>query len=316
MVPTGFGIKAALFYAVLMVSFFAAPYMNLFFLLLCFLSVVGGLAGIWAWRNLRGATCENLSFGAAAVGDEVAIAGTVRGGRRARYAIECSALIGGRRVSVGRADVVRGEGDLVGALSGLPRGIHPVTGLRLESRYPTGMFLATTATTGPEHVVIYPAPAEWGTARNRAELLSELCGTTASNDGELGPAGLREYRDGDELRQVHWKGTARRGDLVVREWEGSSRTGIEVCLDLRAEPELLEQSLSVVSALALWARENKEIVALSSQDHTGTYGEGHEPWGRLLEYLAGAVALPADGPPPPAVSPSVIQLPHGLEVMA
>ena len=39
--PTRFGIKSVVFYLVMLGAFFAAPYSNLFFLLLAFLTLAG-----------------------------------------------------------------------------------------------------------------------------------------------------------------------------------------------------------------------------------------------------------------------------------
>lgn len=44
----------------------------------------------------------------------------------------------------------------------------------------------------------------------------------------------REYRTGDELRRVHWKSTARAGELMVRREERPWRTRATVLLDTRA----------------------------------------------------------------------------------
>ena len=46
-------------------------------------------------------------------------------------------------------------------------------------------------------------------------------------------AGLRSYRHGDGLHRVHWKSTARRGELMVRGEEGQRRAGASVFLDTR-----------------------------------------------------------------------------------
>jgi len=43
--------------------------------------------------------------------------------------------------------------------------------------------------------------------------------------------GVREYRAGDPLNHVHWKTTARRGELVVREFERETGTPIVVLID-------------------------------------------------------------------------------------
>jgi uncharacterized protein (DUF58 family) len=46
--------------------------------------------------------------------------------------------------------------------------------------------------------------------------------------------GVREFRSGDPLRHVHWKTTARRGELVVREFERETGTPLVVLVDNRA----------------------------------------------------------------------------------
>ena len=48
----------------------------------------------------------------------------------------------------------------------------------------------------------------------------------------------REYRDGDELRRVHWKSTARYGELMVRREEQRWRNRATVLLDGRASSHL------------------------------------------------------------------------------
>jgi uncharacterized protein (DUF58 family) len=130
----------------------------------------------------------------------------------------------------------------------------------------------------------------------------------------MGPAGLREYKPGDELRHVHWKASARRRELVVKEYEGDSQPGLEVLLDLRCGLEQLEASLSLITALALTAQENKDVITLATQDHHSTYGKGHRSFNDLWTYLASAQPLPPSAPPPPTASPAVLRLPRGLEM--
>ena len=52
--PTGLGIKALLFYLLLVGAFLATPYSNLFFLLLVFLTVLGVCNIWWTHRNVAG----------------------------------------------------------------------------------------------------------------------------------------------------------------------------------------------------------------------------------------------------------------------
>jgi uncharacterized protein (DUF58 family) len=46
---------------------------------------------------------------------------------------------------------------------------------------------------------------------------------------------IREYRDGDDLRRIHWPATARTGDLMVRQEDRPARRRAVVVLDPRAD---------------------------------------------------------------------------------
>jgi uncharacterized protein (DUF58 family) len=48
------------------------------------------------------------------------------------------------------------------------------------------------------------------------------------------PAAPRQYRDGDGLQRVHWKSTARHGQLMVRREEQQQRNNASVFLDARS----------------------------------------------------------------------------------
>ncbi|WP_448060120.1 DUF58 domain-containing protein [Cellulomonas hominis] len=64
-------------------------------------------------------------------------------------------------------------------------------------------------------------------------------------------AALRGYRAGDDLRRVHWRSSARRGELVVRSDERTGRRPVAVLLDLPADPAALEWSISLAMSVAL-----------------------------------------------------------------
>ena len=67
--------------------------------------------------------------------------------------------------------------------------------------------------------------------------------------------------------------------------------------------------VGAMGALALAAKEQKDLLTLHSQGLSATFGRQRRPWRELLTFLAGAEALPCDAPAPPAVSPSVLRLP-------
>ena len=55
-------------------------------------------------------------------------------------------------------------------------------------------------------------------------------------------AGLREYQPGDPLKHIHWKASARHGELMTKTYEPSSVMGGTLILDLHADSYVLEDA--------------------------------------------------------------------------
>ena len=64
-------------------------------------------------------------------------------------------------------------------------------------------------------------------------------------------ASLRDYREGDDLRRVHWRSSARRGSLLVRSDERAGMRPVTVLLDQPARPAAVEWSISLAASLAV-----------------------------------------------------------------
>ena len=306
---TPFGVKAGLFYLAMVGAYLAAPYSNLFFLLLAFLTLQWVLCALWTPRNLRGVTTELSALEPVPAGSGQSLCALILAAGRARFQVGVELeLDGGRRVSAA-VPVVDGAAELSLPLPALERGLHAVRRARVVSSYPLGLFSRRRAIEAPHELVVYPAPAGLGEARSGSEALAELLGAGTAGAGDRQPAGLRDHREGDELRAVHWRATARRGALVVKEWEGGGGGGLELVLDRRCAPQVLEEALALVSALVALARTDKEALKVHTQGLQATFGEGHRPWNEALRFLAGAQTVDASGPAPPPVPPSVLRLP-------
>ena len=64
---------------------------------------------------------------------------------------------------------------------------------------------------------------------------------------------LRDYEESDDLRRVHWKTTARRGRLIVRENESRRRAPVVIMLDIRTtahNPESFERAIEAAASIA------------------------------------------------------------------
>lgn len=311
--PTKLGLKAIAFYGLLVCSFYAAPYLNLFFLLLSFLSVLGILGAYWSFRNLAWIEGEIHPRPPFPAGAATVFHSTLRCGRRRRHYLRLDLQIGSKRHTAGRIAHAVGTVDVEGTFPSLPRGIHDINHASVSSVHPLGLFRARTNVKAPLRLVVHPAPTDLSHYRDHHELLTSLTQEGGHRAVEMGPAGLREYKPGDELRHVHWKATARRRNLVVKEYEGDNRPGLEVLLDLRCSQADLEASLSLITALAMISQENKDVITLITQDLRETYGKGHRSIHELWAYLAKAQPLPATASPPPTASPGTLRLPGALE---
>jgi uncharacterized protein (DUF58 family) len=107
---------------------------------------------------------------------------------------------------------------------------------------------------------------------------------------------LREYELGDDLRRVHWRSTARTGDLMIRQHEARWRSRATVVLDVHPDgldPEsfevAVEAAASVVSRL-LRLQRRVELVTSSGE----LVGVGGDPRHDLIDRLATVAPHPTD----------------------
>ncbi|HPF12732.1 MAG: DUF58 domain-containing protein [Planctomycetes bacterium] len=310
---TLFGARALFFYGVMIVAFFGAPYANLFFLLLGFLSVQWVMAWIWTWRNGVGVEARFGALEPIVAGSCASLAATLTCPRGTRFDLQLNLDLDAERTIAGRLPVLRGTGTVQLHTPALARGVYALRDARLSSTYPFGLLRRRIPVASPDELVVYPAPLD-GVAASRSaqDLLAEWMGTGPTGQGDLQPSGLRDHRASDGLRGIHWRASARRGKLVLQEWDGGATQGMEVVLDRRCESEELENSLRELSTLIQLARDSKQALAIRTQGCNETFGEGHGDWGGALRLLAAAEVLPMDGPAPPSAAPEVVRLPRRL----
>lgn len=105
--------------------------------------------------------------------------------------------------------------------------------------------------------------------------------------------GLRDYRPGDSLARVAWRTSARRGALVVREFERTRIPRVTVVLDLdrRQAPERLDAAARAAASLFCAARDRGLTVTLVGWERGPVE---HLEWEAAMDWLAGVVP---DGPP-------------------
>jgi uncharacterized protein (DUF58 family) len=102
---------------------------------------------------------------------------------------------------------------------------------------------------------------------------------------------LRDYREGDRVRRIHWPSSAKRNKPVVKEYRDEyfvrQALVLDNCLD---DWELLEEVVSVAASFAVTLERSDsllDLMFLGDRVHTITMGRGLAHSQQLLEVLAG-----------------------------
>lgn len=162
--------------------------------------------------------------------------------------------------------------------------------LRVEVRggLPVGLFrLART------HQVAPPVPLAIAPVPASVSLLDAL-----GEDAAAEVRTVRNYVAGDPARLVHWRSTARRGELMVRELESAELlrgTTLALRVSLPNDPDAAEAYASEAAGLAIAALDAGVALRLSTVAETGPRTDSvanRRDVGRRL-----AAAVPGEAPP-------------------
>jgi uncharacterized protein (DUF58 family) len=176
------------------------------------------------------------------------------------------------------------------------RGRYPIGPLRLRVADPFGMCELTRSFTGNDHVMVVPqlwpltemtGGGTWGGA---GDSLARAAAVSGEDD-----IATREYREGDDLRRVHWRSTAKRGELMVRREEQPRQMRATVLLDTRARghrgdgpASSFEWAVSAAASVAVHFTEVKHGVRLILDGRPTTWSNPHsgEAAGEMLDRMA------------------------------
>ena len=113
-------------------------------------------------------------------------------------------------------------------------GLFQVGPLMLTVADPFGLVETSRTFTRSHHLLVTPRVYKLPEVR----LGADRAGSGENRPRAIASAGeedatVREYRDGDDLRRVHWRSTARRGSLMVRREEQPWQSRCSIFLDAR-----------------------------------------------------------------------------------
>ena len=195
---------------------------NLLYLLLGWALSFIIASGILSERNLRGLVVRRRPPARVHAGEpflmEIAVENTKP--RAASFSIEIEDLLAGRpldkkcyflKVPAGKTQRTSYRHTFA------RRGVYRLDGVRIATKFPFALFRKSRDVAEACEVLVYPAvvpvPRPTPQARQQGDALTERLGRR----GEF--FGLREWREGDDRRDVHWRSSARTGRTMVREYE-------------------------------------------------------------------------------------------------
>ncbi len=205
------------------------------------------------------------------------------------------------------------------------RGRYLLQSLVLSSGYPFGLFRHWSVMAPAMEVLAWPKTGTLHRARfrRRLKIAAEMKEETRARprphaNAQASFYGLRPYRPGDSPRAIHWRSSARRGELMVREFEDPAGEDLIVILDSRAvAPEAFEKAVELTATIcADWCRLPGAKLALvlageEIETLSGPTGPALEK--RLMDRLAVVACGSADTPS--VVTPGESEIPSGSVVV-
>jgi uncharacterized protein (DUF58 family) len=172
------------------------------------------------------------------------------------------------------------------------RGRYRVGPLAVAVTDPFGVARRSEPSAGEAELVVRPrvhdivAPVAVG-SRISAEHEASAARAVVSDLGDEFVT-LREYELGDDLRRVHWRSTARTGDLMIRQDEARWRSRAAVVLDVQpgahdaASFEVAVEAAASVTARLARLRRRVELVTSAGE----VLGTGGDPRHDVIDALA------------------------------
>jgi uncharacterized protein (DUF58 family) len=179
------------------------------------------------------------------------------------------------------------------------RGVLSLSGVAVVRRDPLGLCRALRTLELPGSVLVLPRtyrlpPIDLPGKRHYQP--EHRINASASGDGEE-ISGLREYRPGDALRDIHWKSFARTGTPVVKEYQAEFFERHSLLLDTIGAPDglVFEEAISLAASFVgdmKFGESLLDLLFIGTECHCFTMGPGEFQAEALMRVLAGVRPCP------------------------
>lgn len=175
------------------------------------------------------------------------------------------------------------------SIENLPRGEHVLTGIKLKTGDLLGLIEKEKILPAENRILVYPAYQDL-VYRPVAHHFDQ--GMTASKERVQRDTsmaiGVREYQPGDRFSWINWKATARRNDIMTKEFEQRQSHDVTLLMDCAPDPRfevIVSFTASVIRAIL---RKGAQVGLLTSSNERVAFpargGESQQQ--QLLYHLA------------------------------
>lgn len=280
-VPTlsGYAFAAALLIMLLV----AINYQNsLAYGLTFLLGSMGLLTALHTWRNLAGLRLTGLPAEPRFSGQQVAFPVVLQAEKREYQAI----ALGWRGQPLTRVDVAQqGATDLRLTHLARQRGVLHAPRIRVETRFPLGIWVAWSWVDLNQRALVYPKPI-----KGQLDTLTAATGEDQDIEHSEARAGVDDYQGlaawqpGDSLRRVNWKVWSKGQGLWVKQF--AELQGAQSELDFNRLSGDVEHRLSVLCAQVMHLSEHAQAFSLQLPGHVIAPGQGPQHQAECLAALA------------------------------
>lgn len=210
------------------------------------------------------------------------------------------------------------------------RGRHQIASPIAESSFPFGMIKWSCSSIQPQHVLIYPQfePLMSIELPSGVKFQKQSFSMVSKIGESMDFLGCREFRTGDNPKFIHWRSTAKKGTLIVREFREECLSRIALVVDTYAsepnfltkitgkhhrESECFEAAISLAAAVAdITARQDFviDIFAAGPEIYHFQGGRSLAHLDDILDILAGISST--SGTPLTTIEPSVMEEVAGI----
>ena len=138
------------------------------------------------------------------------------------------------------------------------RGLNSVGPVTLSASDPSGLLNLDRQIGPSQNILVYPATVDLPSAAVQGQGIGGEVGQTGQLMGKSPTASLvRQFMPGDSLTHIHWPTTARRDQLMTKEFEGAGTNDIWIYVDLQDSSQVgsgnegtEEYSITIAASLA------------------------------------------------------------------